>query len=293
MNNCYTIKIPSKLSISSVDIMYGKISKYLNDIPYELHLNFDFSDVTFITPEGLILLVTVSRFLYTNHKYYIEWKNIIKSVLSYIERMHINDFEFIHIKRDPKFIKKIHNRSNVLVEISTIKEQKEIGIAIYNTRLILNNWFPQSKSDCRRHLLTLIKETVENSIEHSSPEPLNGYCYYILQKYTYSNGQNEVQIAVGDAGVGMLFSQQRIYPDTKNDEDAIVSALIYGRSGRNSEYGGIGYVNIRESLEPLNGKIFIRSGKAHVEFCSKDTQPKIYKHEYNSPGTQIIFKCRA
>ena len=142
------------------------------------------------------------------------------------------------------------------------------------------------------HLSTLIKETVENSIEHSSAEPSNGFCYYVLQKYGHADGTTEVQIAVGDTGVGMLASQRRVHPSTKNDAEALLEAVWNGRSGREGG-GGMGYINIKESLAPLHGKVYIRSGRAHLEHIAGDSYARIFRYSYSCPGTQIVFQCRA
>ena len=287
METSHTIKIPSKLSMASVDEIY------LATI--HLHgfytLIFDFSNVTFVTPEGLILLITTSRSFSDRFGHTIEWRNIPTEVLSYMDRMNINDFDFINIIR-PSIFKRINYKpSTALVEASTIKDAQQLGQAIIQTREVLNRWVPESKKDCRQHLSTLIKETVENSIEHSSQEPSNGFCYYILQKYRYSDGSTEIQIAVGDTGIGMLASQRRVYPDTKDDAEAVIAALIKGQSGREDGCGGMGYVNIREALAPLSGRIDIRSGRAHIQHFAGRSYAKIYRHTYSCPGTQIIFHC--
>ena len=143
------------------------------------------------------------------------------------------------------------------------------------------------------NLSTLFKETFENSIEHSSVEPSNGVCYYTLQRYIHPDKTTEIQIAVGDVGIGILGSQKRKYPDTKDDADAIIQALQYGRSGRLDGSGGMGFANVREALKSLNGHLTIRSGRARVEYPYKKNVIQICRHSTNYPGTQIFFRCRA
>ena len=108
----------------------------------------------------------------------------------------------------------------------------------------------------------------------------------------YTDGTTEIQIAVGDTGIGMLSSQRRVHPTTKDDAEALIEAVMHGRSGRASG-GGMGYINIKESMAPLHGEVFIRSGKAHIEHVAGNGYAKIYRHVYSCPGTQIVFKCRA
>lgn len=288
MGNDCKIKIPDNLTMTSVDGIYRTALK----ISGPCLLRFDFSDVSSLTPQSLLLLVIASRFFYDNFGCVIEWTAIKLDVLSYMDRMNIGDIDFVKIER-PSFFERIrYKKSDALVELSTIHNGREIGNAILETKNVFSSWLPDSGSECRRHLLTLIKETVENSVEHSSTIPSNGFCYYVLEKNVLQNGKTEVQIAVGDTGIGMLASQRRVHPSTKDDAEAIIKALMDGRSGRETGGGGMGYVNIRESLEPLNGEICIRSGRAHVEHIAGAPFARIYRHTFNCAGTQIIFKCR-
>ncbi len=206
--------------------------------------------------------------------------------------MNINELDFISIERPSIFKRHSYEKSDALVELSVIKDMQQIGSAIRQTRDVLTRWFPDSGNSCKLHISTLIKETVENSIEHSSAEPSNGFCYYVLQKYGHADGTTEVQIAVGNTGVGMLASQRRVHPSTKNDAEALLEAVWNGRSGRESG-GGMGYINIKESLAPLHGKVYIRSGRAHLEHVAGDSYARIFRHSYSCPGTQIVFQCRA
>lgn len=289
MGNSYVINVPDKLSMISVDEIYRAV----RNIQVNCSLVFDFSQVTFVTPQSLILLVTASRHFRDQLGQAVEWKGIKTDVLGYMDRMNINSLDFISIERPSIFLRRNYHQSNALVELTTIQNPKQIGNAILQTKEVLNRWFPDSGTRRRQHLLTLIKETVENSIEHSSTVPSNGFCYYVLQKYGFQDGSSEVQIAVGDTGIGMLASQRRVHPTTKDDAEAMIAALMDGRSGRESGGGGMGYVNIREALGPLQGKIYIRSGRAHVEHIAGASHAKIYRHVYTCPGTQIIFSCRA
>ena len=288
MDNCYTIKLPDNLSMKSVDELYQ-----IAIMPPEVYgIIFDFTNVTFVTPHNLILIVTASRYLRDRYNRAVIWRQIRPEILGYLDRMNINELDFISIERPSIFKRHSYEKSNALVELTVIKNMQQIGSAIRQTRDVLTRWFPESGNSCKLHLSTLIKETVENSIEHSSTEPSNGFCYYVLQKYGHADGTTEVQIAVGDTGVGMLTSQRRVHPSTKNDAEALFEAVMNGRSGREGG-GGMGYINIKESLAPLHGKIYIRSGRAHLEHVAGETHARIFRHSYSCPGTQIVFQCRA
>ena len=288
MDNFYIIKLPDNLSMKSVDELY-RVAIMSQGI---YGVIFDFTNVTFVTPHNLILIVTASRFLSDRYNRAVVWKQIRPNILGYMDRMNINELDFISIERPSIFKRHSYEKSDALVELSVIKDMQQIGSAIRQTKEVLTRWFPDSGNGCKLHLSTLIKETVENSIEHSSPEPSNGFCYYVLQKYGHADGTTEVQIAVGDTGIGMLASQRRVHPSTKNDAEALLEAVWNGRSGREGG-GGMGYINIKESLAPLHGKVYIRSGRAHLEHVAGESYARIFRHSYSSPGTQIVFQCRA
>lgn len=288
MGNYYAVKLPDNLLMGSVDELYRVAILPQGDDG----IIFDFENVSFVTPHNLILIVTASRYLSDRYNRAVTWKRIRPEILGYMDRMNINELDFVNIERPSIFKRHSHEKSDALVELSVIKNMQQIGSAIRQTREVLTRWFPDSGNSCKLHLSTLIKETVENSIEHSSAEPSNGFCYYVLQKYGHRDGTTEVQIAVGDTGVGMLASQRRVYPLTKNDAEALLEVVMNGRSGRESG-GGMGYVNIRESLAPLHGTVYIRSGRAHLEYDAGKSYARIFRHPYSCPGTQIVFQCRA
>ena len=289
MDTCFTINVPDRLSMDSADELYRASFSNLQGISW---IVFDFAKVTFVTPLSIILVVTASSFWCDRFNHSVEWKNIDSKVLSYMDRMNISELDFIEIKRPFLFKRRNYQKSDVLVELSVIKNIQQASSAIRKTKNILDNWLPGSHKTCKLNLATLIKKTVENSIEHSSVDFSSGSCYYLLQKYGYSDGSTQVQIAVGDAGVGMLTSQRRVYPATKDDAEALINAVMHGKSGRKTG-GGMGYVTIRESLGPLKGKIRIRSGRAHIVHAAGQPYANIYRHSCFSPGTQIVFECNA
>lgn len=205
------IQVPDKLTLLSVDGMYSQ----LQSINFGECAVFDLSNVKFVTPEALVLLVTASDLFHKKTGQVIMWKNANPNVRSYMDRMNINDLPFVSLEHPSFFKKRQYTKSNALIELSTIANSQEIGRAIIRTKEILNQWFPNSSTNYVRNLSTLFKESFENSIEHSSPTPSNGFCYYALQKYTRSNNTPEIQIAVGDIGIGILASQKECIPQPK------------------------------------------------------------------------------
>lgn len=283
------IQVPGKLTLTTIDAMCPQLHSVKNGE----EILFDLSEVHFVTPDALLLLVTSSKFCHEKTHRPVVWARVNVDVRSYMDRMDINSLPFISLEHPPLFKRYRYDKSDTLIEVSTIANTQEIGCAIIQTKKILERWLPNGSYANLMDISTLFKETFENSIEHSSLEPSNGVCYYTLQKYTRADHTTEIQIAVGDMGVGIFGSQKRKYPDTKDDADAIIQALQFGRSGRLDGGGGMGFANVRDALGNLNGHLTIRSGKARVEYPHKKNVIRIFRHGTNYPGTQIFFKCRA
>lgn len=271
---------------------FEDLIKKINGLGNGDQLKFDFSEFGFVTPESLIILVTASKLGYDKSNKPVAWEELKPDVYSYLERVNVNRIPFVQLKK-PSKAKKFH-RSNVqsdnLVEFTTITDWKDVGTAIQKTRGVINRWLPQKSGVYRNNLVTLLKETVENSVDHSGIHPNEGTCYYVVQKYMQRDGNIDIQIAVGDIGVGMLTSLRRVFQETKDDADAIMGALVEGKSGRKTG-GGMGYVTIKEALSNLNGSLTIRSGSGIVLYKTSFTQPRIYREKTKYPGTQIIFHC--
>ena len=286
----YTIEMTGTVTLQ-YDL--SVLTEQINLLEISDQLSLDFSDVGFVNPEAMIILVTASKLAFEKTKRPIIWNKLKSDVYSYLERVNITSIDFIEVKK-PKDAKKFYRsptQSNNLVEFSIITSWKELGDAISKTKGVLNRWFPNKPIEYRRNLSTLVKETVENSIDHSGEHSNEGICYYAVQKYEHQDGGVEIQIAVGDVGVGMLASLRRVYPETKDDEEAILGALVDGKSGRPTGRGGLGYVTIKEALAKLEGRLKIRSGNALVVYMSNCDNPRICGQRSYYPGTQIIFRC--
>ena len=83
-----------------------------------------------------------------------------------------------------------------------------------------------------------------------------------------------------------------MYPDTRDDAEAIFQAIINGRTGRLNGRGGMGFASVKTALEPVNGVLTIRSGKGLGVYDPVKAKLKIYRRSANYPGTQILFKIK-
>lgn len=285
----YVVQIPKQLNMYTAEGLFYPRFGNNGFRP----IIFDFSAVNFITPEAMIILVISSQHLNKLTGQTIHWRVPKRDIRAYLERMNINKLPFVHLEIPFQLVSRVRQHSDSLIELSHISTPLEIGRAIKETRDILSLWFPNNANHVQQNLSTLIKETVENSIDHSGTSPDSGNCYYALQKYSHSDGTTEIQIAVGDNGIGILNSQKTRFPETKDDADAIYEALINGRTCRSNGNGGMGFMNVRSALSPLNGVLTIRSGRGCIIYNSSALHPKIYRQLPDLPGTQVLFMCRA
>lgn len=283
------INIPQKIYMRN----FGDMLQKLDPLRSGTEATFCFEKKIFVTPEMLMLLVTLSKLSYDRVGRPVLWSGLSPENYSYLERLDVGNLRFVKLKK-PEHALKYHRAiggSDNLVELTEIENWKEIADAVKKTRSVVNRWFPEKPQQFRQNLITLIKETVENSCEHSGKHPQEGICYYAVQKYQQKNGDVELNIAVGDVGVGMLQSQRRVFPKTPDDVEAIRGALLDGRSGRKTG-GGMGYLAIKEALGELDGEIIVRSGQGMIHYVSSKDQPRIYRKNTEYPGTQILFRCR-
>lgn len=283
------INIPKVIQVGD----FGDILQRANSLSLGTEAVCCLNEVSFITPEMLILLVTLSKLIYDKLRRQILWSDLSPDVYSYLERLDVDKLEFVNLKKPPRALPyhRAYNGSENIVELAEIKGWKEIGSALQKTRGVLNRWFPNKPIQFRENLITLLKETVENSCDHSGKIPQDGICYYVVQKYQRKSGCIELDIAVSDVGVGMLESQRRVFSETKDDIAAIRGALIEGKSGRKSG-GGMGYITIKEALGQLSGSLDIRSGQGVVLYNPTWEQPRVYRKSTTYPGTQLFFRCR-
>lgn len=284
------LQVPANLSVgSNIDDMIQAIW----NVARGEQIIFDLYQVSFICPDRLIMLVTASKIAFEKTQRIVQWNHLSGDVFAYLERIDVIKLGFVKLVRPEgvHLFQRAKHGSNSLVELTTITGWKESGAAIKKTKEVINRWFPEKSIEYRNNLETLLKETVENSVDHSGSHPNTGVCYYVLQKYAPAGKHIQLQIAVGDIGVGMLASLKRVYPRTKDDAAAIQGALIEGKSGRKGGRGGMGYRAIRSALGEVGGNLTIRSGKSIVLYRPNESRPKIYRNNISYQGTQIFFSC--
>lgn len=255
-------------------------------------VSLDLGKIEFINPSNLIMLITTSRVIFDRTGELVRWINVSSDVSAYLERINISNVAFIDFKL-PSVWERLYRgsrKSTTLIELQTINDWKGCGDAVKRTKEILLQWFPNQIGRPTNDICSLLSETAENSIDHSSASPGQGYCFYVLQKY-HKDGKDQIQIAVGDIGIGIRNSLKRVAPDfVNNDLLAIKRAIFQGMSGRPDKSGGLGYKRVREILKQRGGTIQIRSGYGSITYSAYSEEQQNTEHRCSFPGTQIILK---
>lgn len=284
-----TLNVPKYFCINyKIDGFLTQIEK----IPAGEQVSLDMEKIKFINPSNLIMLITTSRVIFDKTCKRVKWINVSSDVSAYLERINISNVDFIDFKL-PSVWERLYRgsrKSNTLIELQIIADWKGCGDAVKRTKEILLQWFPNQLGRPTNDICSLLSETAENSIDHSSVSPGQGYCFYVLQKY-HKEGKDQIQIAVGDVGIGIRNSLKRVAPDfVSNDLLAIKRALFQGMSGRPDKSGGLGYRRVREILTQRGGTIHIRSGYGSITYSAHSEEQQNTEHRCSFPGTQIFFK---
>lgn len=91
------INIPERIHIRD----YGDILKSTSSSLSGTEVVLCFKDVTFITPEMLMLLVTLSKLVYEKVHQPMVWSDLRSDTYSYLERLDIGTLEFVTLRKPP------------------------------------------------------------------------------------------------------------------------------------------------------------------------------------------------
>jgi len=288
------IILPKNISISrNIDSAIWQVLKAKDSV-----IDIDLTNVEFLYPDGIIMLLTLSKLIHEKTNQRSSWKNTQEKVYAYLERMDIADIAFFSIEVLRKKKRLIFYRSdrpsNNLIEMRVIKNPKESSEVVRSVKDIIYNWFPErvGKADSYiRQIKQFIMHIAGNSLEHSSRKG-TGTCYFMLQKYEHAQG-TRIYVAFGDTGIGIRNSLKTANSWIKdNDALAIKKAFFEGLSSRSDHSGGLGFMHIREILSEYGGEIVIRSGMAAMKYNRSMRDPEIIKFKQSLPGTQTLFTIK-
>jgi hypothetical protein len=289
------IIVPQNIDIhSSLDAVIEQI----NTLPKKKRVYLSFKRIVKLSPEALILLITLSKYMYEHTGEVVKWSQLSNEIYKYLMENKISDIDFIYVDNENiscHISSLIKTSKNILLfqnsEIKILNNPNQCGEAIDHTKNLINTWYSDEKiankfiKQATDHIMAI----VGNSLEHSECDG-NGICYYSLQKYSYEN-QTYLKLVFGDTGMGIKNSLKNTHSQLiDRDNQVIKYAFKRGLSCREDKSGGLGFESIRETMKMYGGVITIRSGRAFLLFDSNTDAWKDLTFRNALPGTQTVFK---
>ncbi len=101
--------------------------------------------------------------------------------------------------------------------------------------------------------------------------------------------RQEIEYAVGDAGVGIRRSLVAEYPDLADDASAILKAREYGVTRFGQDRQGAGLSETVDQVTALGGRVVVRSGTAIVTFTRGATRTTSTEQPWNGTLVKVVL----
>lgn len=284
MENATTLRLDALNTLECVDALFAR---FLAIPPGCRLLNFDFSDIKFVRPTGVVALALMIRRI-PQEVERIFFTNIHPKIASYLERVDIRDASSGRLVLPP--LENLYSRSAESTSVvalqpipSEARSHRPARESVFAKLMtILKTWYHADKVS---ELASVISELLQN-IMHSQDVG-----YVSVQRYwnPFLN-MNEVCIAVGDLGLGIhstLLSAGQI-PPTMSQSAAISKALEMNVSCRG---GGIGLEVVNDYIKKWNGTLSMRSATGRVTI--DNGIPRTEDRLLYVPGVQVGITVRA
>jgi len=242
----------------------------------------DFSDVKFLYPSGINVLVAIGRYLQYQRKCSIS-QNFPKDkeVCNFLDESGFSKEVGVSVPMDSnipahnvEYIYKMRqftwlNNFEVEKLLDVIEKELQMSPAV------------------RRDVHESLTELILNVKQHSN-SPFD--CYIIGQGYPTTH---RIRFCIADGGIGIKKHLGRKYEDllNKNSTEAIEKALIEGITGTvGNENSGLGLTYFKDFVIFCGGSFTILSGDGlYYEETDIFKQPKKYSLNFEFPGTLIDF----
>jgi hypothetical protein len=294
---------PIKIKIPEINNWFSDFTQimwHINKLQNTERIELDLEDVKFIEPGGVLILTLICNQIYNITENQVKLINVNNGIVSYLERINFFQYKFVQKPRIPLFEQWSRNSSSMLLLELTYLNSPFPQLTQILGRLndILIKWIYKNKDDpACSNIITIISEICNNSFEHSilrtSATKMYGPCFLFAQ--VYSKGHtNEVDIAVGDLGIGIRKSLEIKYNWIYPSDVMVLKKVLEGLSGRTfSDRGGSGIPYVVEStMNNFNGEYFLRTGKGIVMQDMGNKMLATKELMYAFPGTQWVLKLR-
>jgi hypothetical protein len=264
-----------------VDSLYNKGSRRLSTL--------DLTDISFVEPYGMVLLLQLLDRVTIDHIYYPTNRSV-----TYLERAGFFDAaaRYTDVPLNIQQLKGVvpRNQNNqTMLSITPIADDKDAHSAVQvvntQTRVILENELKYDRDDVR-DFIVILSELLGNIPRHSK-----SYGYVCAQVYRIPHTNIKyASVCISDKGIGIskTFEESDYITIPKPDDKiALKYAVIKEKSSKKN--GGTGYKGIKEKIKKFGGTLYVRSGRAEI-FIDQEGKYEINERSASSWGTQIEFK---
>lgn len=262
----------------------------------------DLSLAGFVSPEGILALVSAARLWYLVTGYPMQLYNIRLEVHRYLERMDLfsqceNWIQAADKLADQDRLSRSAESQRLLEVLPIASEEmqnaRDVTEALARASRILTAWFAADNQAVTR-LLTVLSEIATN-IVHSVDRG-----FVVIQRYRDSDAGafgSQVAIAVGDLGIGVETSLRRKRSLTRlgddrspaSGSDYILHALELGVTSRDT-IGGMGLYRVKTIAADWQGTLAVRTARSAVRISAHTVE--VANDLAEIPGTQVVISVR-
>jgi hypothetical protein len=277
-----SVSIPdiSHSPVEDIEAFYALVDR----LPPAWQYVFDMQRISFISPYGVIALITAARRLAALAGRPVRLTKLENQVHLYLKRINLFTTWEAWIQPaddlDDAWARNPQTRN--LLELTQVTGPAEIASVVARAEAIFAYWLrpPNLPS-----FLRVLSELYTNVYEHSG----DSQGCVLIQKYEPSyTTLGRVCLAVGDLGCGIRSSLRRQH-NLGSDPQAYLAAAVGGQSGRASGRGGLGLRRIQQIVATYGGYLWLRSETAAVRsHSSGDLQ--FSSDLVSVPGTQVVVE---
>lgn len=248
---------------------------------------FDMSAVRFVTPYGVIALVSAARCLSQQSGRPVCLSNTRGEVHSYLHRMNLFqvgcDWLQCSDPLDEEWLRSDYTAN--LLELTAIGGPRDVETVVARARRIFAQWLTIPNLG---ELCVVLSELCANIYQHSGdPDGC-----VLIQKYGSDGSRVRVDLAVGDMGRGVRQSLISQHGEIARDAIGYLREALAGRSARESGRGGLGLRLVEKAAVSSGGYLWLRSEDAGIyNRGASGTEEKTGLASV--PGTQVAVRLKS
>lgn len=250
-------------------------------------ITLDLSEVTWVCPYGVVLLLGVCRYLSHLSSQPVQIAQLRVGVHAYLRRV-----DFFESADQTAYTSDTFDRDHELarsrasanvLEVVSIAKQPDVYEVVNRARMILGYWLRDAGHDTDR-IVSLLSEACSNVVDHSRDIGIVTIQKYERQHYV------DVELAISDLGMGISNSLIAVHGEVANTPSGYIELALAGWSARSGR-GGHGLGAIHRIATKSGGSLYVRSGRGSIL-----TDPDGIVSEDGLaffPGTQIAITFRS